>query len=71
MARQTIRELREGKGWTQAEFAFHLSVTPSSVYAWEAGKSEPKASQVRAIAELCAVSMDSIAFEAEEAKSVA
>ncbi len=71
MARKTIRELREEREWTQAEFAFHLGVTPSSVYAWEAGKSEPKASQVRAIAKLCGVSMDVIAFEAEEAKSVA
>jgi transcriptional regulator with XRE-family HTH domain len=71
MTRKTIRELREGKGWTQAEFAFHLRVTPSSVYSWEAGKYEPKASQVRAIAKLCGVSMDAIAFEVEDAKNVA
>lgn len=71
MNRKTIRELREAQGLTQAEFAFHLGVTPSAVYSWEAGKYEPKASQVRAIAKLCGVSMDVIAFEAEEVKSVA
>ena len=71
MGRKTIRELREGKEWTQAQFAFHLGVTPSTVYNWERGTYEPKASQLRAMAQLFGVSMDSIAFEVEVAKSVA
>ncbi|MCC6943057.1 MAG: helix-turn-helix transcriptional regulator [Thermomicrobiales bacterium] len=71
MKRKTIRELREGKGWTQAELAFHLGVTPSTVYNWERGTYEPKALQVRAMAQLFGVSMDAIAFEAEVVKSAA
>lgn len=60
---QTIRELREAAGLTQAQLAARLDVTPSSVYAWEAGKSEPRATQLRALARLFGVRMDDIDFE--------
>lgn len=60
---QTIRELREAAGLTQAQLAARLEVTPSSVYAWEAGKSEPRATQLRALARLFGVCMDDIDFE--------
>ena len=68
---KTIRELREAAGLTQVQLAFRLDVTPGSVYAWESGRSEPRASQLRAMARLFSISMDEIDFELEELKSAA
>jgi DNA-binding XRE family transcriptional regulator len=48
---------------TQLDLAYQLGVTPVTVYNWERGKYEPKASQVRAIARVFGVSMDEIDFE--------
>jgi transcriptional regulator with XRE-family HTH domain len=59
---KTIRQLREEHGWTQLELANKLSVTPSAVYNWERGKSEPKVKQMRALALVFGVSMDDIAI---------
>lgn len=66
---KTIKELREEHNETQLELARVLNVTPVTVYNWERGKFEPKASQVRAIARHYEVSMDDIAFEVESAKN--
>ncbi len=60
---KTIRALREERGWTQLELAFKLNVTPATVYNWERGRYEPKASQLRALARVFGVSMDEIDFE--------
>lgn len=68
---KTIRELRESAGLTQAQLAARLECTPSTVYNWERGRNEPKASQLRAMAVLFGVSMDDIDFEADVAKSAA
>jgi transcriptional regulator with XRE-family HTH domain len=61
---KTIRALRQERGWTQLEFANRLGVTPATVFNWERGKYEPKASQLRAMARAFGVSMDDIDFEA-------
>ena len=66
---QTIRQLREAKGWTQLELANKLEVTPATVYNWERGRYEPSASKLRAIAQVFGVSMDNI--ELVEAGKVA
>lgn len=71
MRQKTIRELREDAGLTQLQLAMHLGVTPSAVYAWESGRNEPRASQLKAIAQHFGVSMDVIDFEVEDVKSVA
>lgn len=68
---KTIRELRESAGLTQLELAMSLGCTPSAVYNWERGRSEPRASQVRAMARLFRVSMDDIDFEVGDVKSAA
>lgn len=59
---KTIRALRQERGWTQLEFANRLGVTPATVFNWERGKYEPKASQLRAMARAFEVSMDDIDF---------
>ncbi len=67
---KTIRQLREERGWTQLQLANKLEVTPSTVYKWEAGRNEPKVSQLRALARVFGVSSDSIQL-AEESKKAA
>jgi transcriptional regulator with XRE-family HTH domain len=58
--RKTIRQLREEREWTQLELANTLGVTPATVYTWERGRNEPRASQLRKIAETFGVLMDDI-----------
>ncbi len=60
---RTIRQLREGKGETQLQVAIAVGVTPATVFNWERGKYEPKASQLRSLARHFGVSMDEIDFE--------
>jgi transcriptional regulator with XRE-family HTH domain len=57
---QTIRELREQRGWTQMELAVQIGVTTTTISAWERGMYEPRASQLRALAEAFGVRMDEI-----------
>ncbi|MBA2598008.1 MAG: helix-turn-helix transcriptional regulator [Chloroflexia bacterium] len=67
-----IRELREARGWTQLELGNLLGVTPVTVYNWERGQHMPTAPQLRALARVFSISMDSIDFEGPvEAKSAA
>jgi len=61
--------MRSERGLTQLELANSLSVTPATVYNWERGKYEPKASQLRAIAQFFGVSMDDIALEEKRGQS--
>ena len=65
---RTIRELRKRHNWTQVELANRLGVTPSTVYNWEHGNWEPRASQLRQLATVFGVKMDAIKLvEAEKA----
>ena len=57
---RTIRELRNQHAWTQVELANRLGVTPSTVYNWEHGNWEPRASQLRQLAAAFGVRMDDI-----------
>ena len=58
---QTIRELREAKGWTQLDLAFRVGVTLSTISNWERGRYEPRLKQLRDLARVFEVSMDHIA----------
>ena len=53
-----IRELRENAGYSQAELARRLSVTRSSVNAWESGLSTPTAVYIVELAKLFRVTSD-------------
>jgi putative transcriptional regulator len=57
---KTIRELREERGWSQFELAVKAGVTPGTVGNWERGKSEPRFSQMRQLAQVFGVPMDDI-----------
>ena len=68
---KTIRELREEHEWSQFELAIRAGVTPGTVGNWERGKTEPKASQLRRLAEVFDVSMDAIEVSGSEGKVAA
>ena len=63
---KTLRELREERGWTQAQLASMIDVAPSTVFNWEAGKFDPRLSQARDLAALFEVKLDDLVFPAEE-----
>lgn len=56
----TLSQLRSTRGMTQVDLAVWLGVTPSTVYNWERGRSEPRSSQLKAMAILFGVPMDDI-----------
>ena len=68
---KTVRELREAAGLTQLELAVRVGVTPSTVYNWESGRSEPRVSQLRRVAEAFGVKMDDIELVEDNAKNLA
>ena len=53
-----IRELRERAGYSQSELVRRLSVTRSSVNAWESGLSAPTAVYIVELAKLFRVTSD-------------
>ena len=60
MISDTIRALREQAGYSQSELAKRLSVTRSSVNAWESGLSAPTAINIIDLSKLFRVSADFI-----------
>jgi transcriptional regulator with XRE-family HTH domain len=68
---KSIKELRTRAGLTQLELAIRLGVTPSAVYKWERGSSEPSATNLRDLARALDVSMDEIDLGVWDAKSAA
>ncbi len=68
---KTIKQLREGRGWTQLKLANELGVTPSTIYKWETGRTEPKVAQLRAVARAFGVSYDDVVLVEEQASKKA
>ena len=60
MIGDTIQTLRKKAGYSQAELARKLSVTRSSVNAWESGLSSPTAAYIVDLAKLFHVTADYI-----------
>ena len=53
---------------TQRELAAAIGASHMSVYHWEAGRNEPSARQLKALARIFAVPMEAIAFEKDLAR---
>lgn len=68
---KTIRQLREERHMTQLELAVAVGVTPSTIYTWESGRSEPRVRQLRRVAEVLGVRSDDIALEEPSGKAQA
>jgi transcriptional regulator with XRE-family HTH domain len=58
MLAERICLLRRAKGWSQAELAGHLGISPSAVGMYEQGRREPSLSAVVALSRTFGVSVD-------------
>lgn len=55
---ERIKDLRKGKGWTQAALAEKISVSDKAVSKWESGGGNPETSQLPILSELFGVTID-------------
>lgn len=58
MIAERIKELRQARGWTQADLARRLSITRNGVNSWEQGLSTPSPASLVDLARLFSVSPD-------------
>ncbi len=60
---QTIRALRQDRGWTQYELAIEVGVQPQAVYLWESGRRVPQVPQLRKLGQVFGLCSDEIDLE--------
>ena len=60
--KQTIRQLRQARGWRQVDLAAHLGVTDTAVANWEGGRRWPSPTHRQRLADLFGVNVEAIAF---------
>ncbi|MBO2582368.1 helix-turn-helix domain-containing protein [Shewanella algae] len=60
MLKDVLREAREARKLKQAEVAEYVGVTPQTYMKWENGKNEPKASNIKLLAEILKISESEI-----------
>ena len=60
--KQTVRQLRQARGWRQVDLAARLSLRPEAVATWERGQKMPNEVHQQALADLFGVSVAAIAF---------
>ena len=65
----TIRELRQERGWTQYELAVKVGVHPQAVYLWESGRRMPLVPQMRKMGRLFERCSDDIVLESRTGSS--
>lgn len=58
MLNKQIRSLRRKKGWSQAEFAQRLHISPSAIGMYEQGRREPSIGVLVTMAEELGVTLD-------------
>ena len=63
---KTIREHREGRGWTQFALALKVGVQPQAVYLWEQGRRLPKVVPMRKLGIVFGLCSDEIVLEPRE-----
>lgn len=59
----TIRALRQERGWTQFELALKVGVQPQAVYLWESGRRTPQVPQLRKLGQVFGLCSDEIDLE--------
>ena len=60
---KTIRQHREGRGWTQFALALKVGVQPQAVYLWEQGRRLPQVIPMRRLGVVFGLCSDDIALE--------
>lgn len=68
---KTLREWREEREIDPMRLALDLGVSLATVYNWESGRSEPRASQLRQLASILDARMEDIWFVDPDAKKAA
>lgn len=61
MLKEEIKKLRLAQGMTQADLAEKLDISPQAVQRWEAGKAQPSAEKIPALAKVFNVSPEALA----------
>jgi transcriptional regulator with XRE-family HTH domain len=64
-----LAEMRERKGWSQAELAEALGVTQSAVGNWESGIRLPRPRTLQRLASLFGVTIDYLLTDADHAST--
>ena len=59
----TIRSLRQARGWTQFGLALEVGVHPQAVYLWESGRRTPQVPQLRELGAVFGLCSDDIVLE--------
>jgi transcriptional regulator with XRE-family HTH domain len=59
----TIRELRQARGWTQFGLALKVGVQPHAVYLWERGRGYPQVLPLRRLGVAFGLCSDAIVLE--------
>lgn len=65
MRRYTIKELREWRGWRQADLAGKLGVSKLTIHKWESGKAIPYPRNRKKLADLFHINVEQVIFQAE------
>jgi len=63
---KTLKELREEHQLSQFELATRVGVTPSTIFNWERGRNEPRVKQLRTLARVFGVAMETIAMTEDD-----
>jgi DNA-binding XRE family transcriptional regulator len=63
---QTIRELRQARGWTQFALALKVGVQPQAVYLWERGERLPHVVPMRKLGVVFGLCSDDIVLVSPE-----
>ncbi len=63
---QTLRQLRQARGWTQDDLAEQVGVKRKQVHAWERGEHLPRPVTRQRLADLFGVGVGEIAFGQSE-----
>jgi transcriptional regulator with XRE-family HTH domain len=63
---KTIRELRQQRGWIQFELAVKLGVQPGTIANWERGRTLPRVTELKRLAQLFGVCREEIVLPWEQ-----
>lgn len=58
MIAEKVKDLRQARGWTQAELARRMGITRNGINSWEQGLSMPSPSSLVELAKIFSVSTD-------------
>lgn len=58
MISEKVKDLRQARGWTQAELARRMGITRNGINSWEQGLSMPSPSSLVELAKIFSVSTD-------------